>query len=438
MQDRSIKYLDSFLFGTYLIFLFSIIFSLRAVSSIAIGLILIAALLRNKHLKQKFFNKEVFSLFVTGCLLLFLLQSLSLLYTTDIAEGLKLLQRSSALVFIPFAVSCSNSFLITEKRRKLLWYFSIFVSAASLYCLGMAFINYQAGAPASTFFYHDLVKPILQHAIQFSILVFIALVFLIESHKTNLSKYIIVLLSAVLILLSSKLVICFYVCYLVWFFSSKHLLRSNAFIAVLLFVGMITTVLTTSNPVSNRFKEIFSGNSLLFEQKKFDPGIYFNGVQFRLLQWRFTYEILSEHHAWVLGLSPGDAQTALDKKYVETNMYTGVPGTDEKGFLGYHTHNQFLQCLLENGILGLLIFLLIFCSLITMAVRSKSRVLKSFVLLILIYCFADAPLETQYGLVIFTFFPVFLYEMKERKKEITIHQAQSTEVLVLDEVSLLK
>lgn len=438
MQDRFIKYIDSFLFGTYLVFLFSIIFSLRAISSIAIGFILIAALVRNKHFKKSFFNKKNFSLFLTGCLLLFLLQSLSLLYTTDISEGLKLLQRSSALVFVPFAISCSNSFLTAEKRRNLLSYFSIFLSAASLYCLGIACINYKAGAPVSTFFYHDLVKPISQHAIQFSILVFMALIFLIESNKTNLSKYIIVILSVVLILLSSKLVICFYVGYLFWFFFSKHLLRSNAFIVVLLFVGMIATVLVTSNPVSNRFKEIFSGNSLLFEQKKFDPGIYFNGIQFRLLQWRFTYEILSEHHAWILGLSPGDAQTALDKKYVETGMYTGIPGTDKKGFLGYHTHNQFLQCLLENGILGLLIFLLISCSLITMAARSRSRIVKSFVLLILIYCFTDAPLETQYGLVIFTFFPVFLYEMQERKKEINVQQAKATGVLVLDEVSLLK
>ncbi len=438
MQDRFIKYLDSVLFWTYLIFLFSIIFSLRAVSSIAIGIFLVAVLIRNKHFKKNFFNKEIFSLFLVSCLFLFVLQSLSLLYTNDISEGLKLLQRSSALVFIPFAVSCSNHFLTIKKRKLLIWYFSIFLSVASLYCLGIACANYWAGAPVSTFFYHDLVKPISQHAIQFSILVFIALVFLIESDKSRLSKYIIVFLSAFLILLSSKLVICFYVCYLVWFFFSKHLLKSNASIAVLVFVGMITTVLATSNPVSHRFKEIFSGNSLLFEQKKFHPGIYFNGVQFRLLQWRFTYEILSEHHAWILGLSPGDAQAALDKKYVETNMYTGVPGTDKKGFLGYHTHNQFLQCLLESGILGLLIFLLISCSLIKMAVRSRSKVLKCFVLLILIYCFTDAPLETQYGLVIFTFFPVFLYEMQEIKKEINIHQAKTTGVLALDEASVLK
>ena len=89
-------------------------------------------------------------------------------------------------------------------------------------------------------------------------------------------------------------------------------------------------------------------------------------------------------------------------------MYTGEAGRNDHGFIGYHTHNQFLQVLLEIGIVGLLIFLFIAWSLIQIARKDKNENVRLFVLLILLYCFTDAPFETQYCLVLFTFFPLFL------------------------------
>ncbi len=91
-------------------------------------------------------------------------------------------------------------------------------------------------------------------------------------------------------------------------------------------------------------------------------------------------------------------------------MYTGVPGTEIRGFLGYHTHNQFLQSLLENGLLGLSIFVFICWTMFMMAKQSQSKELKWIIGLLIVYCFTDAPFQTQYGILIFTLFPcqVFL------------------------------
>jgi hypothetical protein len=68
-----------------------------------------------------------------------------------------------------------------------------------------------------------------------------------------------------------------------------------------------------------------------------------------------------------------------------------------------------LQSLLENGLPALIIFLFICFSLIKMAGNSRRTELKWLAALLLIYCFTDAPFETQYGIVIFVFFPAFLY-----------------------------
>lgn len=431
-KENISKYIGYFLFGIYIIFFISIVFTLRAVSSISVGLILITGLALNHKIDNRFLYKKGFLFFLFGCSLLFIIQCLSLLYTNNITEGVKLTQRSSALIFIPFALFANRKSFSGENLEKLVFYFSIILSIASLYCLLVSLFKYVTGAPASIFFYHDLVKPISQHAIQFSIMLFIALVSLVEKSKEKrpfspnfLLWLMVVFLSFFLILLSSKLIISFYILYLLSFPLRKRFNRMKNIAIVSVFIATVALISLTPNPVSNRFRAVFAGNSLLFTQKKFTPGIYFNGFQFRLLQWRFTYEILDEQNAWLSGLTPGDAQSFLDTKYRDTHMYTGISGTEKHGFLGYHTHNQFLQSLLENGLPGLLIFIFICYSLLKMARESKKNEMKWVVILLLIYCFTDAPLETQYGLVIFTFFPAFLYLKPRIKPERNLYSVES-------------
>jgi O-antigen ligase len=415
LQRTDANFQEQALFGVYILFFISIIFSLRSISSISTGAILLTSGFYNKKLHKSFLSPKTSFLFPLVCSLLFLVQCSSLLYTQNFSEGAKLLTRSSALVFIPLAVTNSADFIAREKTRLLLGLSSVLI-IASFYCVLMAGIKYASGAPGSVFFYHELVKPLSQHAIQFSILLFIALIFLIafarEQNQMQRSYVLwcaVAILSSVLMLLSSKLITSFYFCCLFSLLLSKKWYLKNGWVAAVVLLAFSSVVLLTSNPVSSRFRSMFDGNAVLFQQKKFSQGTYFNGVQFRLLQWRFTYEIANEQHAWLLGLTPGDAQSFLDRKYIETDMYTGIPATADRGFLGYHTHNQFLQVFLENGILGLLCFLLICFVLVQMAINNKKREQRLFIALLLLYCFTDAPLNTQYGLVLFTFFPAFLH-----------------------------
>lgn len=427
MQKENISsWLDSLLFSTFIIFLISIVFSLRAVSSISVGLILLVGIIKKERARNFIFGDKWSLFFLVGCSLLFVIQCFSSIYSEHIGNTLRILQMNSGLVFIPLALLMARSFFSEERYSRLIFYFALVLSIASVYCLGFAMFKYLTGSSYNVFFYHDLVKPLAQHAIQFSILVFSTLVSLIESRKemkdalfSLLHRSTIIFLSLFLILLSSKLIICFYVCYLLYYFFNDQVSKRRSKVFVVGFIAITATLLLTVNPLSNRFRAIFAGNSLLFEQKEFDPGTHFNGLQFRLLQWRLTYEILNEQHAWMTGLTPGDAQFFLDKKYIDTKMYTGVPGTNNRGFLGYHTHNQFLQVLLENGLPGLAIFLIICYSLFKMTRIGKRKELKWLIALLLVYCFTDAPLQTQYGLIIFTFLPMLFYlrwELVESKQ----------------------
>ncbi|MGZ5190499.1 MAG: O-antigen ligase family protein [Flavisolibacter sp.] len=418
-EKKQGQYLQPIIFWLFAIFLISIVFSLRAVSSISIGLLLIGGAIEMKTNGNGFLSKNPLFFFSIACITLYFLKIISLAYTENQNETIKHLQKTSALIFVPLAVYTCKNCITAISFNKLMTYLTIAMFFAGMFCIGFATGKYLKGSVDNVFFYHELVRPLSQHAIQMSILVFITLVFSLESlrHGFFINKALIigitVFLSLFLFLLSSKLIIVFYVLYLVYY-SLSTIRRDKVrrlYQLLLVFIPLlaIILILATSNPVGNRFKELTSGNMELFRQEKFHDSVYFNGLQFRLLQWRFVYEILNENHKWLIGLSPGDAQHYLDQKYIATNMYTGKPGTTETGFIGYHTHNQFLQVILQSGLAGLFAFLSMCFVLLRLMIIRRNWLLGFTISLLLIYCFTDAILETQYGLILFTFFPVFIF-----------------------------
>jgi O-antigen ligase len=126
------------------------------------------------------------------------------------------------------------------------------------------------------------------------------------------------------------------------------------------------------------------------------------------LQWKLVPEILSEKGKWVTGVGISNAQASLNEKYIERDMYQG-DGEKDRGYLLYNTHNQFLQDLLQGGVLGLVGFILMCMALVKMFMGKKSPLVFVSILLILTYSFLESLLETQYGIVIFTFIPLLSY-----------------------------
>lgn len=413
------KQADFFLYLWYIALFISMICCFRAISSIAIALILLTGIIKNKIENGFFLNERLKLPFLLACCLIFILQLVSLFYNSGFNKSLADLQEKTALFFIPLALCCCN-FVNKETRYKLMKPYVSIMAAAMLYCLLTALYKFifQHAQP-DVFFYHQLVLPFKQHAVQVSIYFFVALVYLRETIRNGVYLFnrrihfaFIFYFILCLFLLSSRLVISFSVCCLLYYvvLFLKLNIRNRFPIFVSLSAGLILllVVFSTTNHVSKRFAEILHGNPLLVEQKEFSPAIYFNGLQFRLLQWRFVKEILDEHNAWLTGVS-GDAQKLLDQKYTSTHMYTGDGGNGSRGYLSYNTHNQFLQSLLQMGIPGLFVFILICYAMILLVLKRKNRELDFVVILLLAYCFNEAVFETQYGLMLFTFFPLFLY-----------------------------
>ncbi|HET9429632.1 MAG TPA: O-antigen ligase family protein [Chitinophagaceae bacterium] len=407
----------------YILFFSSLVFSFRAVSSISIGLLFIAGLILNrKELKARLGAST--RIFLFACSLFFLLQVFSLLWTRDLEEGWKNVSLNSGMLLIPLAVLFSHH-QDPESFRKLFGYYCLILVAASVFCLFHASLFLINTNDSSHFFYHSLVKPLKQHAVYFSIYVIIGLFHLLDNMERkqfliarSIHIMIFLYLSIFLFLLSSKLIIILYLILILSYFI-KYILKSSGkgsgftgkrvftVLSVLLIITITSYFFLTPNPVSNRFYEIAHGGLDLVSQDQFTPGHYFNGLQFRLLQWKWVPSILFENNAWVLGVSPGDAQFMLDQTYVSKHMYTGDLSRGDHGYLGYNTHNQYLQTLLQNGILGLTILVFLYMCLVRLAFQSRNWIAVIITLLVFIYGFSESILETQYGMLLFLFFPLY-------------------------------
>jgi len=403
-----------------LLFIFSTFCSFRGITSISLGLLAALGLVKNKVETRSWLANNRANLFFFACIMFYIVQVAGLFYTNNAAGTLVHLQTKSALIIIPFSLQFNN-YLNDNFRQRIMKYYSILLGLVISFCLVNAAVKYGTTGDNTSFFYHRLVARVLEHAIQFSILIFIGIVFLTESARKKifvfgkfLHFFLLLYFLIFLVLLSSKLVIAFTILYLLFFFiraaKENKGYRLPITGAILLCLTGASIVLLTRNPVSKRFNEIITGDIGMIREKNFNPGDYFNGLQFRLLEWRFVAEILSENRAWLIGVGPADAQTALDKKYIEANMYIGDPARKDHGFLGYNTHNQFLESILQSGILGLAAFCMICLALLIMVFRRKNTEFTALVLLLLAYSLNESVFETQYGLVIFLFFPLLIYQ----------------------------
>src|SRR5688500_14986130 len=120
---RQKKLFIAFFHFLWLLFLTSLIFSFRAVTSISIMAILITGIFRSKSL-WAIFEKKSMSLFLSGCLMFFLLQISSLLYTDDLQQGLNNIRIKTGMLITPLAI-CLSSCLYMDNRKKLLLHYCL-------------------------------------------------------------------------------------------------------------------------------------------------------------------------------------------------------------------------------------------------------------------------------------------------------------------------
>jgi O-antigen ligase len=268
-----------------------------------------------------------------------------------------------------------------------------------------------------------LTRPISQNAVFFSVYVVFGILFLLAPYgqpviggvspraRNFLRVFLLLFFLGVMVLLNSKLLLLVALVLLIHALLRRYSFRRHKGIvtgAGIVVVAAVILVSVTNNPVSLRFRDM-KGDLTMVNQPAFNPNVYFNPLQLRLLEWRFASEILQEHKAWLIGVSPGDYQDLLDQKYTQMHMYIGDtaqgPHRHIRGFIGYNSHNQYLETFMRSGVLGLACLLAIFAAFFAAARRCGMREPWFVVLILAVFFVPEAPLTMQHGVFLFAFFP---------------------------------
>ena len=358
-------------------------------------------------------------------LLYFIIQIAGVTMSDNLMVGWKEFESKVGFLVVPL-VLCSAGLPDRYMRKKIMMVFSLAVLVAGLFCIGVSGFNYVKTQDESIFFYHQLVSPLDHHAVYFAVFTFICLVFLMTEikdlrwFKTHRFIYIawLVFYLVLLFLLSSKMVLFITVLFLLYrLIVSARSIRARMWrtsIGGLAMLLIVAAIFVTDNPVKKRFADL-KGDIELLSLVKYNDAMYFNGWQFRLLLWRFTFEIIRDKNAWLTGVGPTNDQAALREKYLAMGLYSGLKSRGDQGYLEFNCHNQFLQSTLQSGIPGLLIFVAWCVIFVVRVVRKEQEVLSWMCIIILAFFFTESVFERQYGMILTTLLPLmYLYTKKPR------------------------
>jgi len=183
------------------------------------------------------------------------------------------------------------------------------------------------------------------------------------------------------------------------FFTKKHLLIGFAIIASL------GAIVNFSPSLKNRFNEMI--NHTFYSKQQSD---YPSSTSTRKKAWESSTELIKQN--WLFGLGTGIGSIELNKIY-------DLKGYDSLKEKNTNTHNQYLQYLLDHGIVGLSFLVFFTIIMLFISFRYKYYLYALFLIIMIINFITESILETQSGVVFFAFFnTLFFYNWIDEKHKV--------------------
>lgn len=335
-------------------------------------------------------------------LLYFLVQLLPIGNRIFDTSSLKEIEQNLPLLAMPLLIILGglskNEFSLTI--TKALFYS---VMAGSLMMLFQSFNDYRITSDINEFTYHHLAEPFGAGAIYFSFYIVIVLLRINDLAFLFVKKWIGIMsvgfLSIILFLLASKMMLA--VGMLFFILKQRKWIIKNLPYSKIVAPAILLLIAVLMIPVGQRFSKIFNPQLDIVMNESYTYDSPLNGLNLRLIQTRLGFEILNEKGAWLMGVGADRSQDLLDQKYIEKGIYTGYENTDDKGYLGYNFHNQYIETLVRSGITGILALLLM----IFVVLRTPSENLFASrweIGLVLLFFISESVLERQIGIVFFS------------------------------------
>jgi O-antigen ligase len=132
--------------------------------------------------------------------------------------------------------------------------------------------------------------------------------------------------------------------------------------------------------------------------------------------WRSAIGVIKQN--FIFGVGTGDASKDLAEEFLNRGYVNGF-------YDNLNAHNQFLETLLENGLIGLIIFFAIIGYMLYIAISQRNLLLGLFIISITIFFVFETMLNRLAGVSFFALFSFLLIYTKMKKQEINNNDIKS-------------
>lgn len=310
----------------------------------------------------------------------FLIQVFGLVYTNEPYKGILAAQLS--LPFIVYALLMFSALYDKGLSRFVLKWFFMGTLIASMMGLTKA-IYYKLNNLGDYFFYSRFSELLGKHTTSFSLFIVLSMLFLMHEAIKGRRKWRVV----VPILLFFMLML--------YFISTRiSIIGLGIGMAVLLLMNVKRKRKWLALSVPILVLGLFAMPNF---QKRFEPSGteigQISDVEFRKYHWKSVIETI-QSRPLLLGTGSGSDRAFLFEKY----KYYRLTSAYE---LNYNAHNQFLEYLLDFGLLGLFSILTLLSYLYRRMIKDKNGLGLSMLSVFTIYFITESLFSTQAGVVTF-------------------------------------
>jgi O-antigen ligase len=356
---------------------------------------------------KMFINKNATILFFLF-IILYLWQICGLFLADSLNSGFERIFKRLSFLLFPLVLFYPGDRII-RNIKIITRVFAIATLGYAIYCLGNAFYESLAFSNGTwlfnphppiydyeNYFYsYRLSEPV--HPSYMSIYIVLSLLVSLESLfdkslkliRRILWSIVIAVLLIVLYLLSSRAGFLAACIAIPVFLLIKLYNRLPRIVTIVLVIGLAASFVFVArkNTRINYFLESISSEKISEVLEK----------DIRYTLWKSAFNIIKENT--LLGVGTGDASNELKKEFTSNGYVDGF-------YENLNVHNQYFEILLENGIIGLAIFLSLLGFMIYIAIKQRNLIYGAFILIMMISFVFETVLNRLAGI---TFFPLFAF-----------------------------
>jgi O-antigen ligase len=340
---------------------------------------------------------------------MYLITVLGVFNSSNTAEAFFKVQQKSALAMFPLVLGTTR-LLTTQDVTRVLHWFSLAVFLLCIFFIGNGIIFYwQTG---SSLHLHGYALNNFQQTTPVTIAVFCLFAAIFHLFSSTREQYdakknsfwlhmaAVFFYTCFLFLFGNRMTLLL-LCISFPFFILKQLSATKKKLSFLLLFVLLVGAAAIKNPfLKQQLSEVttLSPGSFIQLDQDSSLGKSWGGIALRVAIWNCSWDVIQKN--WIAGTGTGDAQDELQKTYEQRKFYFA------SRYNRYDAHNQYLQQILANGILGFIALLLCIVAplFLTISFEDLKGLYAAFTVIFAFICFTESFLEISKGIVWYSFF----------------------------------